>query len=402
MANKFVPWIDEVKPGTTTQEQSVFAEDSQRVNGFVAGDPASAIRVNSALRQANVVVAALMQFADELETLPDLDLNSSVANIANALKASIITPIETHLSNLDDEVAALSGGSSTLGQSKVVAQVTAIDTSTTYKTRTLTMDGLTSYSQLVGKRIRVEIPSAPAGTTYFHFQTDASTVNINGLGALPLYFRIGGTLIQGASNNTAGNQIIASGSNVTGFPRPTWYELLYVPDGGGRFECTELISHMASSVYDGLMSSSNYRKLANIDTSKLNDLPASRWTGRERCDPNYGVDVSSYFDRDGMYLVTLELMNNGSTATYASVWMLYTADAGAATADIPAMKGSPVNAGAENLLVTGRVIIDGGYRMKIWGTGAFDPATGQEDTSQDPSYALQDSYVTGIYFLCGM
>lgn len=116
MANKFVPWIDEVEPGTTTQEQSVFAEDSQRVNGFVAGDPASAIRVNSALRQANVVVAALMQLADELETLPDLDLNSSVANIANALKASIITPIETHLSNLDDEVAVLSGGSSTLGQ----------------------------------------------------------------------------------------------------------------------------------------------------------------------------------------------------------------------------------------------------------------------------------------------
>lgn len=104
MANKFVPWIDKVEPGTTTQEQSVFAEDSQRVNGFVAGDPASAIRVNSALRQANVVVAALMQLADELETLPDLDLNSSVANIANALKASIITPIETHLSNLDDKV----------------------------------------------------------------------------------------------------------------------------------------------------------------------------------------------------------------------------------------------------------------------------------------------------------
>ena len=114
MANKFVPWIDEVEPGTTTQEQSVFAEDSQRVNGFVAGDPASAIRVNSALRQANVVAAALMQLADELKTLPDLDLNSSVADIASALKASIITPIETHLTEIDDEIAALEGGSSTL------------------------------------------------------------------------------------------------------------------------------------------------------------------------------------------------------------------------------------------------------------------------------------------------
>lgn len=114
MANKFVPWIDEVEPGTTTQEQSVFAEDSQRVNGFIAGDPASAIRVNSALRQANVVVAALMQLADELKTLPDLDLNSKVADIASALKASIITPIETHLTEIDDEIAALEGGSSTL------------------------------------------------------------------------------------------------------------------------------------------------------------------------------------------------------------------------------------------------------------------------------------------------
>lgn len=114
MANKFVPWIDEVEPGTTTQEQSVFAEDSQRVNGFVAGEPASAIRVNSALRQANVVVAALMQLADELKTLPDLDLNSKVVDIASALKASIITPIKTHLTEIDDEIAALEGGSSTL------------------------------------------------------------------------------------------------------------------------------------------------------------------------------------------------------------------------------------------------------------------------------------------------
>lgn len=286
-------------------------------------------------------------------------------------------------------------------ESEVVAQVTAIDTSTTYETRTLTMDGLTSYSQLVGKRIRVEIPSAPAGTTYFHFRTSASTVNINGLGALPLYFRIGGTLIQGASNNTAGNQIIASGSNVTGFPRPTWYELLYVPDGGGRFECTELISRMASRVYDGLMSSSNYSKLAEMDMVKLDDLPARRWTGRDQCDPEHGFDVGGYFDRDGVYLVTLELMDNGIIATYASVWMLYTTNA-PASADIPAMRGSPVNMGAEHLLVTGRVTIDSDYQMKIWGTGAFDPATGQEDRSEDPSYALRESYVTGIYFLCRM
>lgn len=116
MANKFVPWIDEVEPGTTTQEQSVFAEDSQRVNGFVAGDPASAIRVNSALRQANVVVAALMQLADELKTLPDLDLNSGVASIAAGLKASIITPLVTRLTNLEDSFEEISGDAESLGK----------------------------------------------------------------------------------------------------------------------------------------------------------------------------------------------------------------------------------------------------------------------------------------------
>lgn len=116
MANKFIPWIDEVEPGTTTQEQSVFADDSQRLNGFIAGNPASAIRVNSALRQANVVVAALMQLADELVTLPDLDLNSTVANITAALKASIITPLTTRLTNLETSFEEISGDAASLGQ----------------------------------------------------------------------------------------------------------------------------------------------------------------------------------------------------------------------------------------------------------------------------------------------
>lgn len=106
MANKFIPWIDAVDPGTNTQEQSVFASDSQRQSGFVAGNAASAIRVNSALRQANVVASALMQLADELKTLPDLDLNSSVASIKNALKASIIDPLTTRLSSVESSVSA--------------------------------------------------------------------------------------------------------------------------------------------------------------------------------------------------------------------------------------------------------------------------------------------------------
>ena len=67
MANKFVPWIDVTSSstiGVSTQSQAVFAQDEQRKVGFVAGDPASAIRVYCGLRQEIGVVDSLMQRAE--------------------------------------------------------------------------------------------------------------------------------------------------------------------------------------------------------------------------------------------------------------------------------------------------------------------------------------------------
>lgn len=90
MANNFKPWVDSPTAGQQVQSASVFADDTQRVNGFKAGDPASALRVNSALRQANIVVAGLMQMCDDIKTLPDgLSLMSTVTQIKNAIKAAI-------------------------------------------------------------------------------------------------------------------------------------------------------------------------------------------------------------------------------------------------------------------------------------------------------------------------
>ena len=155
MANNFKPWVDLPTVGQQVQSASVFATDTQRVNGFKAGDPASALRVNSALRQANIVVAGLMQMCDDIKTLPDgLSLTSTVAQVKNAIKAAIdqldaavlasaksyidtreivingkitnvqnqvtsnknsLNALEPRVDNLEDEVTALSGGSSTLG-----------------------------------------------------------------------------------------------------------------------------------------------------------------------------------------------------------------------------------------------------------------------------------------------
>lgn len=156
MANNFKPWVDSPTAGQQVQSASVFATDAQRVDGFKAGDPASALRVNSALRQANIVVAGLMQMCDDIKTLPDgLSLMSTVTQVKNAIKAAIdqldatvlasaksytdtregvingkltdkqnqitsnknrLDALEPRVDNLEDEVAALSGGSSTLGQ----------------------------------------------------------------------------------------------------------------------------------------------------------------------------------------------------------------------------------------------------------------------------------------------
>lgn len=156
MANNFKPWVDSPTAGQQVQSASVFATDTQRVDGFKAGDPASALRVNSALRQANIVVAGLMQMCDDIKTLPDgLSLMSTVTQVKNAIKAAIdqldatvlasaksytdtregvingkladkqnqitsnknrLDALEPRVDNLEDEVAALSGGTSTLGQ----------------------------------------------------------------------------------------------------------------------------------------------------------------------------------------------------------------------------------------------------------------------------------------------
>ena len=156
MANNFKPWVDSPTAGQQVQSASVFATDTQRVDGFKAGDPASALRVNSALRQANIVVEGLMQMCDDIKTLPDgLSLMSTVTQVKNAIKAAIdqldatvlasaksytdaregvingkltdkqnqitsnknrLDALEPRVDNLEDEVAALSGSSSTLGQ----------------------------------------------------------------------------------------------------------------------------------------------------------------------------------------------------------------------------------------------------------------------------------------------
>ncbi len=84
MATKFKVWIDNPTEGTNIQSYADFASDAQRAAGFSAGNAASSIRVNSALRQANLVTAGLMQ-----AVLPnsDLDLTSTVDEVSSEINS---------------------------------------------------------------------------------------------------------------------------------------------------------------------------------------------------------------------------------------------------------------------------------------------------------------------------
>lgn|SRR5574344_87807 len=91
MANKFKLWVEDANINAT-QTYNDFDSDTQRTGGFVGGTPASAIRVNTALRQANLVACALMDVL-----LPDdntIDFKSSRADLATAIEVGLqsITP----------------------------------------------------------------------------------------------------------------------------------------------------------------------------------------------------------------------------------------------------------------------------------------------------------------------
>lgn len=80
MAN-FYPWIDAANDNVMSV--SDFANDAQRKSGFQAGQAASSTRVNSALRQANLFVAALAELVIASNTT--LNLTSSVDAVKTAL-----------------------------------------------------------------------------------------------------------------------------------------------------------------------------------------------------------------------------------------------------------------------------------------------------------------------------
>mgnify|MGYP003303018963 CR=1 FL=1 len=93
--SKFRIWVDDSNLDKVMGFNQ-FDEDAQRKVGFTGGTPASSIRVNTALRQANLIACALMDIVDTenttdfrspVSTVKDL-INNYISNTMVAYKAT--------------------------------------------------------------------------------------------------------------------------------------------------------------------------------------------------------------------------------------------------------------------------------------------------------------------------
>lgn len=99
MASKFQIWVDDSHLNNV-MDYSAFAYDGQRQAGFTGGTPASSVRVNTALRQANLVACAMMNIVDSTGTK---DFTAKVSDIQTLINTYLTTTLKTSQSTLADK-----------------------------------------------------------------------------------------------------------------------------------------------------------------------------------------------------------------------------------------------------------------------------------------------------------
>lgn len=118
--SKFKVWIDDNNVSTNCQTSDVFADDNQRKSGFKSGTGASAIRVNTALRQANLIAVALV---NALGVSDDFDVTSSLEDMTNwfsstnLFKLSDLFTFNSTKVTLNKNIEPASNGNIDLGSS---------------------------------------------------------------------------------------------------------------------------------------------------------------------------------------------------------------------------------------------------------------------------------------------
>lgn len=124
MPNKFLDWVDDSNINNT-QTYEDFENDEQRKQGFKSGTAASSIRVNTALRQANLVANAIMDVVAPDDSA--LNFKSKRNDIATKIKAglgnfSIQNSDGTYSKFTKDENGVLKVADIIVPQKKVIAK----------------------------------------------------------------------------------------------------------------------------------------------------------------------------------------------------------------------------------------------------------------------------------------
>ena len=89
MANKFYEWCEN---SANYENATTFSSDSERTSGFIAGTPAKASKVNTALRQANLIACALTDILIPNDTTNSVE--STRANLKTALDTGLTSKIQ--------------------------------------------------------------------------------------------------------------------------------------------------------------------------------------------------------------------------------------------------------------------------------------------------------------------
>lgn len=206
MATKFKVWIDNLVEGTNIQSYSDFVSDSQRSIGFSVGNVASSIRVNSALRQANLVTAALM---DAILPNSKLDLTSSVDEVKLEIEEvfdsfasnqdiknlstkvdTVNTALENEITNRKDSDAILQTSISKLDANKlnmgldITGILSASNTSITLTSDKITANSILDfYTSIYGVSPNTVIVSEGSVTLTFDKQSSDMTVGTKVIGS---------------------------------------------------------------------------------------------------------------------------------------------------------------------------------------------------------------------------
>lgn len=204
----FIPWIEDDNVNAT-QDYNTYLNDSQRKEGFKGGTPASAIRVNTALRQANLVVTALMKALNVSETL---NYRSLVEDVQNAINTTLTTKIVgTKVNNAKQaDNAANANNANTIANVDLSNTDTAVFGNNVVPKRTLLFydeEGVTEIplsASLIGKKLEFCIIEDytsfnPQLTKYYYYTTKIRSLGTVGI----IHYKIFVNDTVGSSHNYA-------------------------------------------------------------------------------------------------------------------------------------------------------------------------------------------------------